>query len=93
MLSRTLAAELGPRNIRINCVCPGAVATPLTAGLRTAEGEQAIAALMDGHPSPRRAFFMEPEQIANIVCFLLEDRSNALHGAVIAADEGLTATM
>ncbi len=93
MLSRTLAAELGPKNIRINCVCPGAVATPLTAGLRTADGEQAIAALMVGHPSPRRAFFMEPEQIANIVCFLLDDRSNALHGAVITADEGLTATM
>lgn len=93
MLARTLAAELGPQGIRINCVCPGAVATPLTAGLRTPEGEQAIAALMDGHPSPRRQFFMDPEQIADLVCFLLEDRSSAVHGAVIAADEGLTATM
>lgn len=93
MLARTLAAELGPRGIRINCVCPGAVATPLTAGLRTPEGEQAIAALMDGHPSPRRQFFMDPEQIADLVGFLLEDRSSAVHGAVIAADEGLTATM
>lgn len=93
MLARTLAVELGPKRVRINCVCPGAVATPLTAGLRTAEGEQAIAALMDKHPSPRRSFFMEPSQIADIVCFLLEDRSSALHGAVISADEGLTATM
>ena len=93
MLARTLATELGPRGVRINCVCPGAVATPLTAGLRTPEGEQAIAALMDGHPSPRRTFFMEPEQIANLVCFLLDDRSSAVHGAVIPADEGLTATM
>jgi NAD(P)-dependent dehydrogenase (short-subunit alcohol dehydrogenase family) len=93
MLARTLAAELGPRGVRVNCVCPGAVATPLTAGLRTPEGEQAIAALMDGHPSPRRTFFMEPEQIANLVCFLLDDRSSAVHGAVIPADEGLTATM
>lgn len=93
MLSRTLAAELGPKRIRINCVCPGAVATPLTANLRTPEGEQAIAALMDGHPSPRRKFFMDPEQIAELVCFLLDDRSSAVHGAVIPADEGLTATM
>lgn len=93
MLARTLAAELGPHGIRINCVCPGAVATPLTAGLRTAEGEQAIAALMEGHPSPRRKFFMEPDQIADLVCFLLDDRSSAVHGAVIPADEGLTATM
>lgn len=93
MLARTLAAELGPKGIRINCVCPGAVATPLTANLRTPEGEQAIAALMDGHPSPRRKFFMDPEQIAELVCFLLDDKSSALHGAVIPADEGLTATM
>ncbi|AXB79666.1 SDR family NAD(P)-dependent oxidoreductase [Novosphingobium sp. P6W] len=93
MLSRTLAAELGPKGIRINCVCPGAVATPLTANLRTPEGEQAIAALMDGHPSPRRKFFMEPVQIAQLVCFLLDDKSSCVHGAVIPADEGLTATM
>lgn len=93
MLARTLAAELGPKGIRINCVCPGAVATPLTANLRTPEGEQAIAALMDGHPSPRRTFFMEPAQIAELVCFLLDPRSSAVHGAVIPADEGLTATM
>ena len=93
MLARTLAAELGAKGIRINCVCPGAVATPLTAGLRTPEGESAIAALMDGHPSPRRQFFMEPEQIADLILFLLGPHSSALHGAVIAADEGLTATM
>jgi 3alpha(or 20beta)-hydroxysteroid dehydrogenase len=93
MLSRTLAAELGPKRIRINCVCPGAVATPLTANLRTPEGEHAIAALMENHPSPRREFFMDPEQIAELVCFLLDPRSSAVHGAVIAADEGLTATM
>ncbi|MFD2137548.1 hypothetical protein ACFSLT_24460 [Novosphingobium resinovorum] len=48
---------------------------------------------MDGHPSPRRQFFMDPEQIAQLVCFLLDDKSSALHGAVIPADEGLTATM
>ena len=60
MLARTLAAELGAKGIRINCVCPGSVATPLTAGLRTPEGEQAIAALMKEHPSPRGAFFMDP---------------------------------
>lgn len=93
MLARTLAAELGPRGIRINCVCPGAVATPLTANLRTPEGEAAIAALMEQHPSPRRAFFMEPVQIAEVIAFLLDPKSSAIHGAVIAADEGLTATM
>ncbi len=93
MLARTLAAEQGPKGIRINCVCPGAVATPLTAPLRTPEGEGAIAALMAGHPSPRRQFFMEPGQIADLILFLVSPASSAVHGAVIAADEGLTATM
>lgn len=93
MLARTLAAELGPKGIRINCVNPGAVATPLTAELRTPEGEGAIAALMEGHPSPRRGFFIEPASIAELVLFLLSPQSSALHGAVIAADEGLTATL
>lgn len=93
MLARTLAAEQGPKGIRINCVCPGAVATPLTAGLRTPEGEGAIAALMAQHPSPRRKFFMEPSQIADVIVFLCGPQSTALHGAVIAADEGLTAAM
>jgi NAD(P)-dependent dehydrogenase (short-subunit alcohol dehydrogenase family) len=93
MLARTLAAEQGPKGIRINCLCPGAVATPLTAGLRTPAGEGAIAALMASHPSPRRAFFMEPAQIADLILFLASPQSSALHGAVIAADEGLTATM
>jgi NAD(P)-dependent dehydrogenase (short-subunit alcohol dehydrogenase family) len=93
MLARTLAAEQGPKGIRINCVCPGAVATPLTAALRTPEGEGAIAALMDGHPSPRRRFFMEPEQLADVILYLASPQSSAIHGAVIAADEGLTATM
>ncbi|AUW58907.1 NAD(P)-dependent oxidoreductase [Sphingobium sp. SCG-1] len=93
MLARTLAAEQGPKGIRINCVCPGAVATPLTAGLRTPEGEAAITALMENHPSPRRQFFMDPAQIADLILFLASPQSSAVHGAVIAADEGLTATM
>jgi NAD(P)-dependent dehydrogenase (short-subunit alcohol dehydrogenase family) len=93
MLARTLAAELGSQGIRINCVAPGSVATPLTAGLRTPEGEQAIAALMKDHPSPRGVFFMDPAQMAEVICFLADPKSSALHGAVLIADEGLTATM
>ena len=93
MMTRTMAAELGNRGLRINCVCPGAVATPLTADLRTPEGEQQLAALMVDHPSPNRRFFMPPKDIAELVVFLASDRARAIHGAVISADEGLTATM
>jgi len=93
MLTRTLATELGPKGIRINCLCPGAVETPLTAGLRTPEGEKVIADLMPSHPSPNARFFMPPSDMAEIVLFLLSERSRAMHGAIVAADEGITATM
>ena len=93
MLTKTLAAELGSKGIRINCLCPGAVATPINAVLRTAAGEGAIASLMADHPSPSGRYFMEPEDMAEIALFLASDASRAIHGAIITADEGLTATM
>jgi len=93
MLTKTLAAELGPKGIRVNCIAPGAVATPLTAELRTPEGEAAIAELMASHPGPNSRFFIDPEDIADIVLFLCSSASRAIHGAIIPADEGLTAVM
>jgi NAD(P)-dependent dehydrogenase (short-subunit alcohol dehydrogenase family) len=93
MLTKTLAGELGPKGIRINCIAPGAVATPLTAQLRTPEGESAIAELMATHPSPNGRFFIDPQDIADIILFLCSNASKAIHGAVIPADEGLTAVM
>ncbi|MEM9168035.1 MAG: SDR family NAD(P)-dependent oxidoreductase [Pseudomonadota bacterium] len=93
MLTKTLAAELGGRGVRINCLAPGAVATPLTAALRTPEGEAAVAELMATHPSPNGRFFMPPEDMASIIVFLSSAPSKAIHGATIVADEGITATM
>lgn len=93
MLARTFAAALGPKGIRVNAIAPGAVATPMTAMLRTPEGEAAIQAMMKSHPSPTRRFFMEPSEIASLALFLASDASSALHGAVLVADQGLSATL
>ncbi|MCZ8132381.1 MAG: SDR family NAD(P)-dependent oxidoreductase [Steroidobacteraceae bacterium] len=93
MLARTFAATLGPQGIRVNAIAPGAVATPLTAGLRTPEGEAAIEAMMKSHPSPTRRFFMEPSEISALALFLASEASSALHGAVLVADQGLSATL
>ena len=93
MLARTFAAALGPKGIRVNAIAPGAVATPLTAALRTPAGDEAIRAMMKSHPSPTRRFFMAPAEISQLALFLASDTSSALHGAVLVADQGLSATL
>lgn len=93
MLARTFATRLGPRGIRVNAIAPGAVATPLTAALQTADGDAMIRAMMAKHPSPTRRFFMQPEEIASLALFLASDASSALHGAVLVADQGLSASL
>lgn len=93
MLARTFATRLGPRGIRVNAIAPGAVATPLTAALQTPAGDEMIRAMMAKHPSPARRFFMQPEEIASLALFLASDASSALHGAVLVADQGLSASL
>lgn len=93
MLARTFATRLGPRGIRVNAIAPGAVATPLTAALQTPDGDAMIRAMMAKHPSPTRRFFMQPEEIASLALFLASDASSALHGAVLVADQGLSASL
>ncbi len=86
-LTRTVAIEYGRRHIRANCICPGAVETPLLEML----GQLA--------PKPRAQLAAEhaigrclrPEEIANVALFLASDESSAVTGAAIVADGGLTA--
>jgi NAD(P)-dependent dehydrogenase (short-subunit alcohol dehydrogenase family) len=86
-LSRTVAVEYGRAGIRANCICPGAVETPLLDFL----GQLA--------PKPRAQLAAEhaigrclrPEEIASVALFLASDESSAITGAAIVADGGLTA--
>ena len=77
--SRSAARELGPRGIRVNCVCPGSVDTPMIAS-----------STMDlSHlPIPRRGTAGE---IAAMVAFLASDASAYTTGADFVVDGGATA--
>jgi NAD(P)-dependent dehydrogenase (short-subunit alcohol dehydrogenase family) len=85
-LTRAMALELAPDNVRVNAVGPGPIATPMTAETR-ADPERSKKLLSD-IPLGR---FGEPEEIANIIIFLLSDAASFITGQVICADGGFTA--
>ena len=81
-LSRSIARELGSRNITANVVAPGPVATDMTAAL----SEQRLAELTAAVPLGRMA---TPEEIAGVVAFLASDDAAYITGAIIPVDGGL----
>jgi meso-butanediol dehydrogenase/(S,S)-butanediol dehydrogenase/diacetyl reductase len=85
-LTRTVALEYGRRGIRANCICPGAVDTPMLRLMNqfAPRPREEIAA---AHALGR---LLRPEEIANVALFLASDESSAITGAAIVADGGLT---
>ena len=81
-LTKSAALELAPRGIRVNCVCPGVVDTEMIHN-----SPALMAALQSAIPMQEMA---APEQIAEVVAFLLGPRSSYVTGADIAVDGGVT---
>ena len=88
-LTKSLALDLAASNIRVNCICPGAVNTPLVQGALSKEPDPkaALAAMMGRYPLGRLA---EPEEIARVVLFLASSHSSYMTGATLAVDGGRT---
>ncbi|HSK77121.1 MAG TPA: SDR family oxidoreductase [Thermoanaerobaculia bacterium] len=83
-LTRSLAREVGKRNVRVNAVVPGYVATDLTAGLP----EAAVAALRAGECLPGG---ITAGMVAEAVLFLLSDRASGITGQTLVVDAGASA--
>ena len=81
-LARSLARELGSRNITANVVLPGFVETDMTAALP----EQRRAEILGQVPLGRYA---TAEEVAGVITFLASDAAAYLTGAVVAVDGGL----
>jgi len=81
-LARSLARELGSRNITVNVVAPGPVSTAMTAALGAERLDELTAAV----PLGRMA---TPEEIAGVVVFLAGPDAAYITGAVIPVDGGL----
>ena len=85
-LTRGMALDYAQDNIRVNCLCPGFVETPLVAGVvRTPEGYRELA---DKHPMKRLG---QPEEIAYGALYLASDESAFVTGIALPIDGGYTA--
>jgi NAD(P)-dependent dehydrogenase (short-subunit alcohol dehydrogenase family) len=83
-LAKSAAVEYGSDNIRVNCVCPGAINTPMFLALQEAEPGLAGTA-RDRNPMKR---FGEPEEIAAAAVWLASDASSYVNGHALLVDGG-----
>jgi 3-oxoacyl-[acyl-carrier protein] reductase len=80
---KTLATELGPRGITVNCVAPGRIATPR------------LEYLYPGGPSEEQLADIplrrwgEPREFGDVVCFLASERARYISGQTVVVDGGL----
>lgn len=83
-LTRSWAAEFGPRGVRVNAVAPGVTRTP---------GSAADTAVLDAMTAPTPAGHpLNPDDIARAVVFLTSDGAAMIHGTVLDVDGGITGT-
>ncbi len=80
-LTRSLAMELAPSGIRVNCVAPGVIQTDMLQEV----GEDVIPQLREATPLGRLG---TPEDIAHAVAFFADDKSSFVTGQVLTADGG-----
>ena len=83
-MTKSVAREVGSRGITVNTVCPGVVDTEMVSELHDAQMD----VMLEATPVGRMA---TPEEIANVVSFLMSDEASYVNGAVVPIDGGLTA--
>ncbi|HEU5168484.1 MAG TPA: SDR family oxidoreductase [Chitinophagaceae bacterium] len=93
-LAKSTAIDYAPYNIRVNCICPGTINTPLLHRAveqfvaKTGTAAEEVYRLLDGvQPMGRIG---KPEEIAQSVAFLLSDESSFTTGSLFAVDGGYT---
>ncbi len=85
-LTRTLAMEFVKTGVRINCVAPGGIVTPMSKGAQLPE--DADWELIKPYMGFRS--MSKPEELAAVIAFVASDEASAMHGAIVSADSALT---
>lgn len=86
-LTRAMALDFAPHNIRVNCICPGSVLTPTFKRVMTSLGDYkaAFQRNLDKIPLQRIA---EPEEIAYAALYLASEKASYITGSVLVIDGG-----
>lgn len=89
-MTKSMALDYGPENIRVNAICPGYTRTHLVQEwLETQPDPNAAeASVLAVHPLRRIA---TPEEIANVIAFMASDEASFMTGASVMVDGGLSA--
>lgn len=95
LLTKSLATEWAAMGIRVNCVCPGVIRTPIldpmidqAERLTGQSREQQLQQMASVHPMARIG---EPEEVARAVLFLASDEASFITGVALPVDGGLEA--
>jgi NAD(P)-dependent dehydrogenase (short-subunit alcohol dehydrogenase family) len=94
LFTKSLAVEWGAMGIRVNCVCPGVIRTPIldpflaTAQAAGASAEDVWARMARVHPVGRVG---EPEEVGRAVAFLASDEASFITGVALPVDGGFQA--
>lgn len=88
-LTRALALEYGPQNIRINALCPHGMETPMVAKTRALFSEEAWQQRLWAM-NPATGRMNTPEEVAEVALFLMSDAAARLHGVGLPVDSGFT---
>lgn len=90
MFTKSLALEYADKNIRVNCICPGAIDTPMLRRFidRSPNPKETERQLAASHPLGRLG---KPDEIARAALYLASDESSFVTGHSLVVDGGFTA--
>jgi len=86
-VTKSLAIELAPKNIRVNCIAPGFIKTEMMSENKKLFNDDYMNSLSSLHPLG----LGEPDDVAYAIAFLLSDVSKWITGSILSVDGGFTA--
>lgn len=86
-LTKSMALELAKDHIRVNCICPGVVETPIHEGIHGEKTGEVLKEMAAFHPIGRIG---TPEDIAYAALFLASDEASWITGAILPVDGGIS---